>query len=151
MKMVRNIRFLFLFVVLVSSLQVFAQDKHRKFDPKRFEADLEQFIVKEAGLSPKEAAGFFPIYREKQKKQRALFVMMERYRHVDTRDNKACLEAIRAKDETDIQMKKLQHEYHEKFFDVLPAGKVLKIIKAEEKFHRVMFCKAAKRTRKSQK
>ena len=39
-------------------------------------------------------------------------------------------------------MKQLQQEYHNRFMYILPASKVLKIIKAEEKFHRRAFKRA---------
>lgn len=106
---------------------------------------MEQFIVTEAGLSPQEAAAFFPVYKEMQGKQRMLFNKMRRYRHIDTRDNAASLEAIKNMDSIDLQIKKLQQKYHLKFCDVLPAGKVLLVIKAEEKFHRQAFKKIWRR------
>ena len=36
-------------------------------------------------------------------------------------------------------MKKLQQTYHNKFMKILPAGKVMEIIKAEDQFHRNAF------------
>lgn len=71
--------------------------KRSAFDPKRFEADLEQYITINAGLTPSEAARFFPVYREMMKRQRMLFDEMRRFHFVDTRDDKACANAIRAK------------------------------------------------------
>lgn len=125
---------------LVGTSAMMAQAKKNKgFDPKRFEAELEQFITTEAALSPKEAAAFFPVYRQLMKRQRMLFDEMKRYHHVDTRDNDACAQAIRKQDELDIEMKQLQQEYHGRFILILPAGKVMSVIKAEEKFHRMMF------------
>ena len=62
-----------------------------------------------------------------------------RFRHVDTSDNRASAEFIRTQDEFDIQMKKLQQTYHNKFMKILPAGKVMEIIKAEDQFHRNAF------------
>jgi len=70
---------------------------------------------------------------------------MRTYHHVDPKDDRASLQAIRAKDELDVQIKKLQQQYHLKFCKVLPAGTVLRIIKAEEKFHRQAFKRVAKR------
>lgn len=115
--------------------------KRPAFDPKRFEADLEQYITINAGLTPSEAARFFPVYREMMKRQRMLFDEMRRFHFVDTRDDKACANAIRRQDELDIEMKQLQQAYHGKFMYILPAGKVMSVIKAEEKFHRQMFKK----------
>lgn len=115
--------------------------KHPPFNPAKFEADLEQFITVNACLSPSQAASFFPVYRQMMKKQRALFDEMRRLRMINPKDNEACEEAIRKQDEQDIQIKQLQQEYHGKFLMMLPANKVLSIIKAEEKFHRQIFRK----------
>ena len=121
-----------------------ANGQHRKrppFNPAKFEADLEQFITVNACLSPSQAASFFPVYRQMMKRQRALFDEMRRLRMINPKDNEACEEAIRKQDELDIQIKQLQQEYHGKFLMMLPANKVLSIIKAEEKFHRQIFRK----------
>ena len=115
--------------------------KHPPFNPAKFEADLEQFITVNACLSPSQAASFFPVYRQMMKKQRALFDEMRRLRMINPKDNEACEEAIRKQDELDIQIKQLQQEYHGKFLMMLPANKVLSIIKAEKKFHRQIFKK----------
>lgn len=121
-----------------------ANGQHRKrppFNPAKFEADLEQFITVNACLSPSQAASFFPVYRQMMKKQRAHFDEMRRLRMINPKDNEACEEAIRKQDELDIQIKQLQQEYHGRFLMMLPANKVLSIIKAEEKFHRQIFKK----------
>ena len=115
--------------------------KHPPFNPAKFEADLEQFITVNACLSPSQAASFFPVYRQMMKKQRALFDEMRRLRMINPKDNEACEEAIRKQDELDIQIKQLQQEYHGRFLMMLPANKVLSIIKAEKKFHRQIFKK----------
>ena len=115
--------------------------KRPPFNPAKFEADLEQFITVNACLSPSQAASFFPVYRQMMKKQRALFDEMRRLRMINPKDNEACEEAIRKQDELDIQIKQLQQEYHGRFLMMLPANKVLSIIKAEEKFHRQIFKK----------
>ncbi len=121
-----------------------ANGQHKKrppFNPAKFEADPEQFITVNACLSPSQAASFFPVYRRMMKKQRALFDEMRRLRMINPKDNEACEEAIRKQDELDIQIKQLQQEYHGRFLMMLPANKVLSIIKAEEKFHRQIFKK----------
>ena len=114
----------------------------KKFDPVQFEADLEQFVATEARLTPTESATFFPLYREMRKKQMAYFGYHRRWHIVDESDDKACAEAIRRMDSNDLEIKRLQQLYHEKFLHILPASKVFRIIKAEEKFHRQQFKRA---------
>lgn len=137
------LRTIVLIILMLCTFGV-ANGQHRKrppFNPAKFEADLEQFITVNACLSPSQAASFFPVYRQMMKKQRALFEEMRRLRMINPKDNEACEEAIRKQDELDIQIKQLQQEYHGRFLMMLPANKVLSIIKAEEKFHRQIFKK----------
>lgn len=134
-----SILFLLLFS-MTFSVTMWGQ-RPRKFNPQQFEKELHQYIVSEAGLTPREAAAFFPLFDEMQRKQRLLFDKMRIYMHTNTSDDKASLKAIQAMDNNDLQIKKLQKEYHQKFCKVLPAGKVLQILKADEKFHRRAFKK----------
>ncbi len=134
------LRCLLVTLALVIMMPICAQSKKRPpFNPAKFEADLEQFITTEACLTPTEAAKFFPVYRQMMRKQRAIFDEMRRFRHINPKDNEACADAIRKQDEMDIQIKQLQQEYHARFMLIIPACKVLGVIKAEEKFHRQMF------------
>lgn len=129
-----------LVLMLIGLNTVSAQHKKRPpFDPMKFEAELEQYITINAGLTPTEAAKFFPVYREMTKKMRSNFDEMRRYHQVNPKDERACAESIRRQDQLDIDMKVLQQEYHARFMLMLPASKVLSIIKAEEKFHRQAF------------
>lgn len=117
------------------------QNKH-KFNPAKFEADLEQFITLEAGLTPNEASVFFPVYREMRKKQFAYFGEDRRMQHINPNDERACAEAIRKRDKNDIELKVIQQTYHERFMTILPANKVFKILRAEDKFHKQKFIDA---------
>lgn len=134
-------RYIIVLLVLLCSVVVMAQEP-KKFDPAQFEADLEQFVATEARLTPTESATFFPLYREMRKKQMAYFGYHRRWHIVDESDDKACAEAIRRMDSNDLEIKRLQQLYHEKFLHILPASKVFRIIKAEEKFHRQQFKRA---------
>ncbi|MBQ7470910.1 MAG: hypothetical protein IJS97_00575 [Prevotella sp.] len=135
-----------LFVILllmILSLGASAQKKNH-FDPAKFDAELEQFITTEACLSPQESSALFPLYREMRKKQKVLFDQSRRLRHTDLSNDKACADAIKSQDALDIEIKELQQKYHNKFMKILPASKVLKLIRAEEKFHRQYFKRMAK-------
>lgn len=141
--MKRLILTLLLTTTIIAS--AFAQHPGRKFNPAKFDAEMEQFITTEAALTPQEASAFFPIYREMLKKQRAFFEQMRRFRHVDTNDEKACKDAVLEKDRLDMEIKQLQQDYHQRFMRLLPANKVFRILRAEDKFHRQMFKRAANR------
>lgn len=144
MRKIMQHRFLALLAMLMISLVSLASQPqgrkhHDGFNPKRFQTELEQFITTNACLTPREAAKFFPVYRQMGKKMRMIFDEMRRFRRVNPNDNEACAEAIRRKDELDIQLKQLQQEYHSRFMTILPPNKVFSVIKAEERFHRQAF------------
>lgn len=116
---------------------------NKKFDPARFEADLEKFITAEARLTQSEATKFFPLYREMRKKQMTYFKKdRDLFRNTKATDNKACEKAIREHGANEIAIKKIQSTYHSKFLKVLSPTKILQIIKAEDKFHRQLFSRS---------
>lgn len=128
--------FLLTLVAFTAQAQNDGQRRHKTFDPVKFEAEMEQFITTNAGLTQQESTKFFPLYREMRKKMMENFDREKQARKMDWNDEKTCEEAIRRHDQNDIRMKELQKVYHEKFLEVLPATKVLRVIRAEDKFHR---------------
>jgi len=121
-----------------------AQDRPR-FNPEKFRADLERFITVEACLTPAEAAKFFPLYEEMNKKQRALFWQMRELQRVKPADEDACRKAIAEADRIELEMKQLQANYHTRFLTVISASKLYDVIRAEGRFHRQAVKNAAKR------
>ena len=122
-------------VLLLSVMSVTAHDP-QKFSPEKFQADMEQFITKEASLTAEEAAKFFPLYREMQQKQRAVWNQMKNMGRNKPADEAACKQAVQKRDELELEQRRIIQTYHNKFFKVLPASKVYDVIIAENKFHR---------------
>ena len=122
-------------VLLLSVMSVMAHDP-QKFSPEKFEADMEQFITKEASLTAEEAAKFFPLYREMQQKQRAVWNQMKDMGRNKPADETGCKQAVQKRDELELEQRRIIQTYHNKFFKVLPASKVYDVIIAENKFHR---------------
>jgi len=114
------------------------QQQAPKFSPEKFQADLEQFITKEACLTPNEAAKFFPIYKEMQAKQRSVYERQRQLGWGKPADEKGCEKAIRQRDEYDLELKRIQQTYHNKFLSVISASKLYDVLKAEDRFHRQM-------------
>ena len=114
------------------------QQPQFRFSPEKFDAELQQFIVQEASLTPQESAKFFPVYKEMQRKQRALYDRQRRLATIKPQDEAGCQKAIRDRDEIDVELKRIQQTYHNKFLDMLPTSKVYDVIKAEDRFHRRM-------------
>lgn len=110
--------------------------RRQKFDPERYQRELEAFITRHANLSEQEAQRFFPLYREMQQKMRAIFMRNKKFNKAAISDNKLALEAIQHHDTQEIEIKKLQQQYHNRFLKVLPATKVLKCIYAEDIYNK---------------
>ena len=126
---------LMLMVVLGASAE-----EQQKFSPEKFQADLEQYITTEAGLTNEEAAKFFPLYREMQQKQRVVYNKMHELFKLP-HDEASCKRAIQRRDQLEIELKQIAQTYHNKFLRVIPASKVIGTIVAEDKFHRRAFRK----------
>ena len=122
---------------LVFTLTLSAQGPQR-FSPEKFQADLEQYIVTEANLTQQEAAKFLPLYREMQQKQRAVYERQRQLGWGKPADEKGCEKAIRQRDEYDLELKRIQQTYHNKFLSIISASKLYDVINAEDRFHRQM-------------
>jgi hypothetical protein len=115
-------------------------EEQQKFSPEKFQADLEQYITTEAGLTNEEAAKFFPLYREMQQKQRVVYNKIHELFKLP-HDEASCKRAIQRRDQLEIELKQIAQTYHNKFLRVIPASKVIGTIVAEDKFHRRAFRK----------
>lgn len=120
-------------------LTVSAQEEQKKFSPEKFQAELEQFITKEACLTPQESTKFFPLYREMQKKQRGVFNQMKALGKIKPSEESECRKAIQKRDQLELELKNIQQSYHNKFLGIISASKVFDVIKAEDRFHRKTF------------
>ncbi len=139
------LRYLIIIIMSVSSLVVNAQAPehrdNRRFDPQKFEKQLEGFVLKRLELSQKEAAAFLPIFRQKRKAEVEVMVNGRMNRHKRPTSEKEWEYALKMFDNNEVKLKKIQQTYHEKMLKVIPASKVMKMIKAEEDFHRETFSK----------
>ncbi|MBQ6768493.1 MAG: hypothetical protein IJP46_07510 [Prevotella sp.] len=141
-------KLLFTLACLLITLTAFAQDGHGKFSPEKFQAELEEYIIKEAKLTQQDCTKFMPMFREMTQKQRAIYERQRQLRHACPTDEAGYKDAIKKSDQMDIELKTLQQTYHEKFMTVLPASKVFEVIKAENRFHREMWKKWNHKKRK---
>lgn len=125
---------------------VFAQ-QGKLTDEKRKEFDAQKvaFFTQEMDLSPAEAAVFWPLYNEMQKKNREIEAQMrQEYRAV--REAKGVKEANYAESinkmlAAEQKMQDIKKEYYNKMVKALPASKIWKLGDAERKFHRQLFDK----------
>ena len=134
-------KLVFMLFLAVMSLSAVAQENKfqpQKFSPEKFQADLEQYITKEACLTPKEAAKFFPVYKEMMAKQRVVYERQRQMGWAKPTDEKGCEKAIRQRDEYDLELKRIQQTYHNKFLSIISASKLYDVLAAEDRFHRLM-------------
>ena len=132
---------LLVFAVLMFVVALGASaEEQQKFSPEKFQADLEQYITTEAGLTNEEAAKFFPLYREMQQKQRVVYNKIHELFKLP-HDEASCKRAIQRRDQLEIELKQIAQTYHNKFLRVIPASKVIGTIVAADKFHRRAFRK----------
>lgn len=133
-------RLLFLTVIMIVVVLGASAEEQQKFSPEKFQADLEQYITTEAGLTNEEAAKFFLLYREMQQKQRVVYNKIHELFKLP-HDEASCKRAIQRRDQLEIELKQIAQTYHNKFLRVIPASKVIGTIVAEDKFHRRAFRK----------
>lgn len=136
------------YYILVSLLALFyltAYSQKRMFNEARFRGELEQYITREAGLTPNEAARFFPLFNEMLDKQRYYFDKIRSARLFKPANEIECKKAIVDNDKMDIEIKRIQQSYHVKFMKVLSPSKLFEVIKAEERFHRRAFKRMMKK------
>lgn len=130
-------KLIYLLISLMFTLNIGAQNQ-QKFSPEKFDAELHEFITSQAKLTPQEATKFFPIYKEMQGKQRAIYEKQRILGMQRPHDESSCLKAIRERDAIDLELKRIQQCYHEKFLEIMPASKLYEVLKAEDRFHRRM-------------
>ena len=133
-------KLLFSTVIMIMVVLGASAEEQQKFSPEKFQADLEQYITTEAGLTNEEAAKFFPMYREMQQKQRVVYNKIHELFKLP-HDEASCKRAIQRRDQLEIELKQIAQTYHNKFLRVIPASKVIGTIVAEDKFHRRAFRK----------
>ena len=126
-----------LLLIFVLTLGAYAQGQVQQFDPAKFDAEQQQFITKAANLTEQEAARFFPLFREMQKKQRAIYERQRKLGFVKPADEKGCAQSIREHDQIDLELKQIQQTYHNKFLRVIPASKLYDVLQAEDRFFRM--------------
>ena len=116
-----------------------APNRIGQFSAAEYWNQQKAFFIEKAGLTEDEAAAFFPLYNDLQQKKRELNreirrTMMRQEGSAEISEEQS-LKAIDAQAETNIKIAELEKEYLQKFKQVLPASKILKVQNAEEQFN----------------
>ncbi len=131
-------------MAMAAMLTASAQEGGDRINQEEFQMELEQYVTRKACLSPQEASRFFPAYEEMVAKQRCIRNRMRSLRRIRPATDAECKGNIQAIDNLEIEMKQLQREYHEKFMQLLPAGKVYDVMRAEDAFMKEAFRNVAR-------
>ena len=113
-------------------------NRNEQFSPAEYWEQQKEFFTNQASLTQDEADAFFPIYNELQQKKRELNREIRRIMRQEGGpmiSEDGSLKAIDAKADVNIKIAELEKEYLQKFKELLPASKILKIQDAEEQFN----------------
>lgn len=115
-----------------------AHTNNKTMSPHDYQKALIDFIVKEADLNSQEQAIFLPLFKDFGSKKRTLFDKRKNLGSKKPQSEKECREVIQQQDKCDLEIKKIEQQYHNKVLEKIPANKVYDILKAEDRFHRKM-------------
>ncbi len=137
-------------IVLLLGMSTFLPAQQNKgFDPKAYKVELQTYVIKHAGVTEAEAQKFFAIYEEMRQEERKIFSKIGEGWKQKPSTEEECRKAILETDEREIQLKKLQQQYHLKMLKVLPATKVMPCLFFSEKFDRKKFREMSSRKKEN--
>lgn len=117
------------------------REKRKKFSPKEFQARQKEFITKEAQLTVEEAEKFFPIFFELQKEKWLINEETRKkvgFKRGEQFSDEQCLQFVNELANAKIRTAELEKAYIDKYLQVIPACKILRVQHAEEHFQRHM-------------
>lgn len=130
-------RLLTTILLLTLTIGLWAQHKP-KFNPEAYRRGQKAYILANASLTSDEAEKFFSIYDAMRQRERQLFDKIRFTRGKRPTTAEECRRAVENKDATEIQLKKIQQQYHQKMLRALPPQKVMQCLFLAEKFDREM-------------
>lgn len=113
--------------------------EHPRMTPEEYQAKQKEFIVRHAELTEEESAAFFPLYFELQsKKHEVNRSVWKQARAVapHERTEEECVEMIDALADVKIACALLEKDYLQRFKEILPAKKLMRVQMAEERYQR---------------
>lgn len=114
------------------------REKNKAMSPQDYQKALIDYMVKEAELNTHEQAVFVPLYKELEARKRRVFEKRKKLGNKKPQSETECREVIQQQDKYDLEIKKIEQQYHNKFLEKISASKVYDILKAENRFHRKM-------------
>jgi hypothetical protein len=135
-------------VLLAFSLTTFAQPKDKDHAARweKFRAEKVAFLTTNLELSPTEAQKFWPVYNQLEKErweaQKFRREMEEKVQEAQESMSENKIKQLTREFAGSLQKEAdLLVNYNEKFLEILPPGKVLRLYKAENEFRMYMIKK----------
>lgn len=119
---------------------------------KQYHSQKVAYLTTEMDLSPEESAAFWPLYNAHDKEMGRLKDDIKEYRNKlsmkgeDLTEEEA-LEALNNYQDKMGEMHQLQVDYQNKYLEVIPATKVILMLKAEKEFRRDLLRKLGDKRR----
>lgn len=138
----KRLFFTFITCLMVSVLTMEAQqgnngNNRRTFSPEAYKQRLEEFVTREACLTPEEAQKFYPMLHEMMELQRKnndnARLLMKNFKESMTEAEYA--EIIEKSLEYEVENKKIEQKYYKKFHSVLSWKKLFSVRNALFKFN----------------
>ena len=132
-------------IVCIACITVTAQEPQRQYPerprmtPEEYQAKQKEFIAQHADLTEKESAAFFPLYFELQSKKHEVNRSVWKKARAATpheRTEEECVEMIDALADVKIACALLEKDYLQRFKEILPAKKLMRVQMAEERYQR---------------
>lgn len=144
----RRIIVLAVFFVFSSVSTSFAQPENKKHEERweKYRAEKIAFLTSNLELSPAEAQKFWPVYNqlEKERWEAQIFRRQMEEKVIEAEETMSDQKIKQLTREFAGSLRKeadLLVNYNEKFLEILPPGKVLKLYKAENEFRMYMIKK----------
>lgn len=130
---------LFVGLVCLSAAAQGQRPERPRMTPEEYQAKQKEFITQHAELTEEESAAFFPLYFELQsKKHEVNRSVWKQARAVapHERTEEECVTMIDALADVKIACALLEKDYLQRFKEILPAKKLMRVQMAEERYQR---------------
>ena len=137
--MKRYLTILFIGFVCLSAAAQGQRPERPRMTPEEFQAKQKEFIIKQAELTEEESAAFFPLYFELQSKKHEVNSSVWKQARAAApheRTEEEYVTMIDALADVKIACALLEKDYLQRFKEILPAKKLMRVQMAEERYQR---------------
>ena len=137
--MKRYLTILFIGFVCLSATAQGQRPERPRMTPEEFQAKQKEFIIKQAELTEEESAAFFPLYFELQSKKHEVNSSVWKQARAAApheRTEEEYVTMIDALADVKIACALLEKDYLQRFKEILPAKKLMRVQMAEERYQR---------------